>query len=267
MEKNSKLKISVVIPMYNAEKTIVKCLQSVVNQLPKEELEVIVVDDGSQDNSLEIVESFINKNDYNIRIIKQENRGVSSARNVGIKSSSYELIALIDSDDVWLKGKLIHQISILKKYNADFIGTLHNNLPLGFPYKLIGEIFEVSLHKMLIKMAPSTITALFKKSLIESVGYYDENQKYTEDGNSWLRFSMNGKMIILNKNYAIAGDFKPLFGHSGLSGNLEEMYKGELKNLKDILRLKYINFFQYIFYIFYTSLKYYRRILVVKIRK
>lgn len=260
------MKVSIVIPMYNAEKTILKCLKSVVNQLPKEEFEVIIVDDGSKDNSSLIVEKFMNENNYNIKLIKQENHGVSNARNNAIKSSSYSLIALIDSDDIWLEGKLNDQLRIMEKYSADFVGTLHNNLQLGFPYKLEGEIFQVSLRKLLIKMAPSTITALFKKSLIEKAGYYDESQKYTEDGNLWLRFSMNGKMLILNKNYAVAGDYKPLFGHSGLSGNLKGMYDGELKNLKDIYKLKYINFLQYVFYRFYTTLKYYRRILIVKLR-
>lgn len=252
--------------MYNAEKTILRCIESVVCQLPKEDFEVIVIDDGSIDNSAMIVERFINDNKYNIRLIRQENKGVSVARNIGIKNSSYPLIALIDSDDIWLEGKLIHQLKIMKKYNVDFVGTLHNNLKLGFPYKLKDDIFEISLNKLLIKMAPSTITALFKKTLIEKSGYYDEAQKYTEDGNLWLRFSVNGKMVILNKNYAIAGDFKPLFGYSGLSGNLKEMYKGEIKNLRDILNLRYINFLEYIFYRFYFLLKYYRRVLIVKLR-
>lgn len=253
--------------MYNAESTIIKCLKSVVNQLPKDDFEVVIVDDGSKDNSSIIVEKFISEHEYKIKLIKQKNQGVSCARNTAIKSASYPLIALIDSDDIWLEGKLIDQLRIMEKYSADFVGTLHNNLQLGFPYKLHGEIFQVSLRKLLVKMAPSTITALFKKSLIEKAGYYDESQKYTEDGNLWLRFSMNGKMLILNKNYAVAGDYKPLFGHSGLSGNLKGMYDGELKNLKDIYNLKYINFLQYAFYRFYTSLKYYRRVLTVKLRK
>ena len=144
------MKVSIVIPMYNAEKTILKCLKSVVNQLPKEEFEVIIVDDGSKDNSSLIVEKFMNENNYNIKLIKQENHGVSNARNNAIKSSSYSLIALIDSDDIWLEGKLNDQLRIMEKYSADFVGTLHNNLQLGFPYKLEGEIFQVSLRKLLI---------------------------------------------------------------------------------------------------------------------
>ncbi|SIS37541.1 Glycosyltransferase involved in cell wall bisynthesis [Chryseobacterium shigense] len=254
--------------MFNAEKTIIKCLNSVVNQLPPDDLEIVIVNDGSTDKSHDIVEKFINENtNFNIKLIDQENKGVSAARNLAIRESKHDFLALIDSDDVWLPGKLKHQSEILLKYDADFIGALHNNMPLGFPYKLEGDIFRVSFEKLMIKMAPSTITSLFKKDLIERAGFYDEKQKYTEDGNLWLRFSKCGKMIILNKNYAIAGDFKPLFGQSGLSGNLKGMYKGEIKNIKDMLGLKYINSFQYLLYFSYITLKYYRRIIIVKLRK
>jgi glycosyltransferase involved in cell wall biosynthesis len=261
------LLISVIIPMYNAEKTILKCLESVVYQLPVDEFEVVIVDDGSTDSGAEIVKSYIEKNEFDINLIQQENKGVSTARNRAIKAAKYDLIALIDSDDIWLPNKLKHQLEIMKMYDLDFIGTLHNNINLGFPYKVHDNIIKVSFHKLLIKMAPSTITSLFKKSLIEKAGYYDENQRYTEDGNLWLRFSKIGKMAILNKNYAIAGDFKPLYGHSGLSSNLKEMYMGEIKNLKDIYYLNYLNFIQFLIYYIYTSLKYYRRLAIVALRR
>lgn len=261
------MKVSIIIPMYNAETTIEKCLNSVVNQLPEDKFEIVIVDDGSKDSSANVVKKFIAQHNYDISFIQQENKGVSSARNRAIKNAKYDLIALIDSDDIWLPNKLKHQLKVMEKYDADFIGTLHNNLSLSFPYNLENEIFKVSLHKLMIKMAPSTITALFKKSLIEKAGFYDENQKYTEDGNLWLRFSKLGNMIILNENYAIAGDYKPLYGFSGLSGNLEGMYLGEIKNIKDIYRLRYINYFQFKFYCFYTTLKYFRRLLIVKLRK
>lgn len=253
--------------MYNAESTIVKCLDSVIHQLPPEDMEIVIVNDGSKDKSLSIVKDYISKNNYNIKLYNQENKGVSAARNFAIKNASFDLIALIDSDDVWLPGKLEHQLTVLQEQNADFVGTLHNNLSLGFPYKLKNDIYEINLHQLLIKMAPSTITALFKKSLIEKAGYYDEQQKFTEDGNLWFRFSQYGKMVIINKNYAIAGDYKPLFGHSGLSGNLKGMFYGELKNLKDLYNFRYINAFQYFFYRIYTTFKYYRRIYIVNKRR
>ena len=253
--------------MYNAEKTILKCLKSVVTQLPSTDMEVVIVNDGSKDDSFNIVKAFIEESSFDINLINQENKGVSAARNLAIAKSKYDLLALIDSDDVWLPNKLNHQLEILKKYNVDFVGTLHNNMALGFPYKLEDDIFRVTFEKLMIKMAPSTITSLFKKSILEKTGGYDENQKYTEDGNLWLRISKNASMVIINKNYAIAGDLKPLYGQSGLSGNLKGMYQGELKNLDDVLKLGYINKLEYFLYKTYISLKYYRRIVVVKLRK
>ncbi|WP_346238515.1 glycosyltransferase family A protein [Niabella insulamsoli] len=260
--------ISVIIPLYNAAKTIVQSLKSVLNQ-HYSKIEIIIVNDGSTDNSKEIVEDFILRENLQekILLIDKINGGVSSARNLGIKRSTGELIALLDSDDVWLPGKLHAQVAALKKYGVDFVGTLHNNQSLAFPYKLEHDIYKVTLKKMLIKMAPSTITSLFKRELIQKAGFYDEKQKYSEDANLWMRFAKNGKMIILNQNFAIAGGGKPLFGHSGLSGNLKGMYLGELKNLNDILRLKYINILLYILFATYVTFKYWRRQLIVKMRR
>lgn len=260
------LKISVIIPLYNAENTIEKCLDSVAIQKINYEIEVIIVNDGSTDNSKYIVDNYIKKSNLNINFISQINAGVSAARNKAIKMAAGDFIALIDSDDIWLEGKLHAQMEVFEKFNVDFVGTLHNNFKLGFPYKVNDNLIDVSFNKMMIKMAPSTITAVFKKSLIEKAGYYDEKQKYAEDGNLWFRFSKVGKMVIINKNYAIAGDLKPLYGHSGLSGNIYEMHLGEIKNLNDMLNLNHISYIQYIVYFSYIKLKYYRRVLIVKFR-
>jgi glycosyltransferase involved in cell wall biosynthesis len=258
--------ISVIIPMYNAEKTIVECLNSVTNQIFNSTMEVIIINDGSTDDSLRVVKEYKNSTDKEIILISQENKGVSGARNLGIRESKGRYIALIDSDDIWTEGKLQRQIDVFDKYNVDFVGTLHNNLKLGFPYKVKEGIIEASFNKLLIKMAPSTITAMFKKELIEKSGYYDEDQKYAEDGNLWFRFSKVGKMLIINENYAIAGNYKPLYGHSGLSGNIRGMYDGEIKNLKDVLKLNYINYLYYLILRFYILVKYYRRMFIVKFR-
>ena len=90
-------KVSVIIPVYNVEKYIIKCLDSIINQ-KLNEIEIIVVNDGSTDNSLQIVESFAKNNDR-ILILSQINRGLSEARNTGIKYSKGEYIYFIDGDD------------------------------------------------------------------------------------------------------------------------------------------------------------------------
>ena len=90
-------KISLIIPVYNVQEYIEKALQSVVNQTFKD-FEVIIVNDGSKDQSVEIVKKFIRKYD-NFRLINQENQGLSGARNTGLKEAKGEYIAFIDSDD------------------------------------------------------------------------------------------------------------------------------------------------------------------------
>ena len=90
-------KISIIIPVYNAEKYLEKCLDSVINQTYKN-IEIICVNDGSKDNSLKILEEYAKK-DERIKIITQENKGVSVARNTGIKAVSGEYIMFVDSDD------------------------------------------------------------------------------------------------------------------------------------------------------------------------
>ena len=97
------MNISVVIPLYNKENAIVKTLQSVFDQTISD-FEVVVVDDGSTDNSLEVVRAI---RDARIRVIHKENGGVSSARNVGIKAAKGQYVALLDGDDLWQPNGLL----------------------------------------------------------------------------------------------------------------------------------------------------------------
>ena len=91
------IKISVIIPVYNVEKYIGQCLDSIVNQTYKN-LEIIIVNDGTKDNSMRVVEKYLS--DKRIKIINKENGGLSDARNKGILASTGSYIALVDSDDL-----------------------------------------------------------------------------------------------------------------------------------------------------------------------
>lgn len=92
-----KVKVSVIIPMYNSESYIDKCIQSIINQTLKD-IEIILVDDGSTDKSLEISNKYA-ENDERIKVIKQKNKGVSSARNYGVSIAEGNFITFVDSDD------------------------------------------------------------------------------------------------------------------------------------------------------------------------
>ena len=112
------VKISVIIPVYNVEEYIFDCINSIINQSIKD-IEVIVVDDGSTDNSINIVKSF---NDSRIKIITKKNGGLSSARNVGIDAANGEYIYFTDSDDfIGINTALENMYSIGVKNNSDII--------------------------------------------------------------------------------------------------------------------------------------------------
>ena len=107
--------ISVVIPVYNCEDTIIQCIQSVIDQTRFDLIdEIIVINDGSTDGTIDKINEIFTTN--KIRIISKLNGGVSSARNLGIKNSSSDWIALLDSDDVWVKDKIEQQVFYINSY-------------------------------------------------------------------------------------------------------------------------------------------------------
>ena len=143
-------KISIIIPVYNAEKFLKRCLESVINQTYKN-FEVICVDDGSKDNSSKIIEK-IAKKDNRIILIKQKNQGVSIARNNAIEKSTGEYIMFLDSDDYMDKNMCEIMIKAINEYRVDVVrcnykrvyengvkfNNKYDNLPIGI--KLNKEI-------------------------------------------------------------------------------------------------------------------------------
>ncbi|MGL6168239.1 MAG: glycosyltransferase family 2 protein, partial [Fusobacteriaceae bacterium] len=112
-------KISVIIPVYNTEKYLRRCLESIINQSLKE-IEIIIVNDGSPDGSSKIIDEFSQK-DKRIKVINKKNGGISSARNVGLKKSLGEYVIHIDSDD-WIEHNYFFEMySKAKKDNLDIV--------------------------------------------------------------------------------------------------------------------------------------------------
>ena len=114
---NTKIKLSIIIPVYNAAQFLDKCIQSILHQSLKD-FELILVNDGSKDNSLEICQKYVTQ-DERIKLFDQENSGQSKARNVGIENASGEYITFVDSDD-WLDTDFYEKlINACDKYNAE----------------------------------------------------------------------------------------------------------------------------------------------------
>ena len=255
--------ISVIIPVYNAEKSIEKSLISIKNQTWNGVFEITIVNDGSTDKSVEIIEKYQRKNpDQNITLIHQKNGGVSKARNAALKIAKGEFIALLDSDDEWLPKKTEHQLKFLHDENLeiDFISSLWNEEEVSFPYSFNeNNLVEITLKKLLLKITGQTSTAIFKRKILENTGFFDETQRYSEDANYWMRISKKNKMVLLPEKLVIAGSGKKSFGSSGLSANLEEMEKGIQKNIKEMFQTNRINWAEYLFYFVISKLKYWIR--------
>lgn len=113
--------VSVVIPMYNAQDWIVGLLESILNQTYRN-IEIILVNDGSTDASADIVSMFSSRNsEIELRVILQPNSGVSEARNEGVRHASGELLAFVDSDDIWMAGKIERQVREIVRTNASAV--------------------------------------------------------------------------------------------------------------------------------------------------
>lgn len=111
--------VSIIIPVYNSSKYLAETIESINNQT-YQDYEAIFIDDGSSDNSVEIIEKYKLKNPR-IKIIKLTHQGVSEARNIGIKNAKGRFLTFLDSDDIWLKDKLKKQINFIKENDYAFV--------------------------------------------------------------------------------------------------------------------------------------------------
>lgn len=188
-------KISVIIPSYNRANLIERSVRSVLNQTYKN-IEVIVVDDGSKDNTEEIVKSI---NDERLRYYKQENGGAAKARNNGVSLATGEYIAFHDSDDVWREDKLMKQMSFLKEnpiYGMVYCNFMFHKMDgssniIPRDINVIGELDGDIFFTLLINNTVGAPTMLMKKELFEELGGFDTSLRCLEDWDFAIRFSEN----------------------------------------------------------------------------
>lgn len=266
------MNVSVIIPMYNAENTITRSIESVLHQTYEGKKEVIIINDGSIDDSKKIVENIIEKNtsDVSIILINKENGGVSTARNAGLKICKNDLIAFLDSDDAWYPNKLSIQINIMKEnINVDFLGSILSYKPWKrYLFRKIGYLTKIGLEDLMFKFCFQPSTVIFKRKIIDTVGYFDDKQKYAEEGNFFMRIAYGGfGCFLINEKLSYFGvNDKAGFGDGGLSGNLKEMQRGEVMNHKYALNSLKISKKTYYFARVFSVIKYARRLIIVKLR-
>lgn len=248
--------VSVIVPVYNSENTIVQCLESICNQSFKN-IEIIIVNDGSTDNSLKKIQQFFLDKKIKHKVINQKNKGVSIARNVAIKNATGQYIAFIDSDDSWAKEKLEKQIEIIKKENINILGTLLNtNRKTHKSNKC--KIKKYCLKEMLFSNRLYTSSVVLKKEIIEKYNLFNEETMYSEDYNLWLKISCDYDIYVLQE-FLTYYDKTPR--KEKLSQKMWKMEIAELHNYYELYKGKKISVFMYICVSFFSFLKFIRRFL------
>lgn len=202
--------ISVVIPLFNKESVIYTSISSVLRQ-SFQDFEIIVVDDGSTDKSVDVVQSY---NDERIRIVQQTNQGVSAARNRGIEEAQGEYITFLDADDEWDKDYLLVQSQMIEKYpQCDVFATnyhyQHNNRKLSLPIinklpfdttdGILTNYFEVAS----CSSPPiCSISIVVRKTVIQSIGGFPIGITSGEDLLTWAKLA--AKFLIAYNKRALA---------------------------------------------------------------
>ena len=203
--------VSVVIPTFNRESFIEQCVVSALQQSKKPD-EVIVVDDGSSDKTWDVLRTLgfsDSKEERNsLRYIFQRNKGVSAARNLGIKAAKYRYIAFLDSDDLWLEKKLEKQISSLESQSIRYRLSHTNEIWVRNGVRVNahlkhekngGDIFIQCLK--LCCISPSS--SLVDRSVFDDFGFFDENLPACEDYDFWLRFCAFEDVHFVNEHLLI----------------------------------------------------------------
>lgn len=186
--------VSVVIPLYNKEQDIKYTLNSVINQSFRD-FEIVVVNDGSTDDSLQIVKSL---GDTRINIISKENEGVSSARNRGIKEAKYKWVALLDGDDIWEINHLEALLQAIDKFpEKKFFATNlqengHNQRIDTINFFVLDDFYSSYLS---MKTIVNSSTTLIHKSVFEKVGGFNEVLVRGEDIDMWDRIAQEYQMV------------------------------------------------------------------------
>ncbi|MCJ7617299.1 MAG: glycosyltransferase [Desulfobacterales bacterium] len=224
--------VSIIIPTYNRGWTLKEAIDSVLAQ-DFTDFELIVADDGSNDNTQDILNSY--KED--IIVLHQGNKGVSAARNRGIASASGQYIAFLDSDDLWLPQKLSTQVDFFNTNPEALICQteekwIRNGIfanPKKRHRKLSGDIFEQSLYLCLV--SPSAV--MMKRSLFEKTGIFDESLPACEDYDMWLRVSCRYPVFLIDTPLIIKRG-----GHDDQLSRTSGQDRYRIQSLKKIIESK-----------------------------
>lgn len=239
-------KISIIIPAYNAQKTIERCIKSISNA----EVEIIVVIDGSTDETLKICNN-LKKDISNLRIIQQENKGAYEARKVGTKNANGNYIMFLDSDDIYETNIIERMEELINKYNnPDIIRFRYRKIPDGYEQYKYNDKDEIKIEKQdfISKVYPMFIegymlnslwTNCIKKELIQNINFDNEDIRYGED------LLVNYQLFSKANNVVFVNDILYNYIYNPDSSTSDRTIKTLLKHLEDSIFV-YSLLYQYI---------------------
>ncbi len=199
--------VSVVIPTYNSQDTIKAALESVYSQTVQPD-EIIVIDDESGDNTCAIVTA----NFPRVRLIKKQNGGPSSARNLGIKNARFEWIAFLDADDIWAKDKSdiqLHEITENPKavlIASNWSGSAKTLLSLENARPPLNQVKKLWTSDILVLNRFQTSTVMAKRAQLEQLHGFRSELDGAEDWDMWLRLSRLGEIILVQEQLVFYRD-------------------------------------------------------------
>ncbi len=214
--------VSVVIPAYNQGQFVREAVLSALEQTYGP-LEVIVIDDGSTDNTQQQLAPFLHR----VRYVHQKNAGLSAARNTGIQLARGEWIALLDADDVWHRQKLEIQLAAIEnRKDVALVGSpAITVLPLELPSAPCTYTLTVRHFLLSARMGPSS--ALIRRRSLEAVGMFDESLQSVEDRDMWLRIAAKLPCVLVES---------PCWWHREHPGQLSRNADRMFCNYRRVLR-------------------------------
>jgi len=244
--------ISVIMPAYNAERDILETIKS-VQQQTFSDFELIVINDGSTDRTLELLETL---EDGRIRIFSYENGGVCIARNRGISHANGEYIAFLDADDLWTPDKLELQLAALQQHpeaGVAYSWCTSINEQGKFLFQYPSRIFEGNVYAQLLvgDFIYNASNTLIRRQAIEFVGEFDSAISGCADWDYWVRLSARWPFVLVPKHQILYRR-----SSTSMSSNIEKMkqqaimalekaYQAAPLELQSLKNQSLINFYQY----------------------
>jgi len=230
------LNVSVVIPCFNSENTLRRCLASVAWQTESPR-EIIVIDDGSDIPIASMISQLEVDITIPIRLISQSNAGAPAARNAGVKASKSRYVAFLDADDIWCPDKLKIQYDVMTAEKLSLCGHGYAFHPKDLEESNASANSKPIRVKKISKWHFAFGNPFFTPTVMvlkNDFAGFDERFRRVDDYKAWLENFQSGKYATINR--VLASGFKPPIGHSGLTGSIDLMHDSYLNVLLSLLK-------------------------------